>query len=74
MLLNNNTQVAAGKTLTAGDNIVLADGKTLKGAGALTLQADDDITLGGATEAGGTLKLTADKDLDTVGTMWAKDT
>ena len=46
--------------------------KILKGTGALTLEADDDITLGGATEADGTLKLTADKDLDTVGTMSAE--
>jgi len=74
LLLNNNTEVAAGKTLEAGEDVVLADTKTLEGQGALNVEAGDNITFGGPVTAAGTLTVLADKNLDNVGDMWAKST
>ncbi len=77
ILLKNDTKVAAGKKLDAGRDVLLSDGKTLDGEGALKVEADHDIILGGATEAAGTLVLKADADNSggvDGGTMWAKST
>jgi len=57
LLLKNNTQVAAGGKLQAGQDVVLADSKTLTGLGALTLDAKRNLTLGGNTSANGALTL-----------------
>ncbi len=85
ILLRNNTVVAAGKTLDAGDDVVLAGGKTLQGLGELTVIAGDDIILGvtdvdnhwqnpsagssGAVSANGNLILTAGDDIWAHGTL-----
>ncbi len=81
LLLNNNTTVSPGKTLKAGQDVILADSKTMKGYGALTVEADRDIILGGAVHAYGTMTLKADADTvdhepgaTTGGIMWAKST
>jgi filamentous hemagglutinin family protein len=74
LLLNSNTVVGAGKKLDAGRHVVLADGKSLNGEGALSVEADDNITLGGAVESAGKLTLTADYDGDAAGTLWTKGT
>ncbi|NIP28280.1 MAG: filamentous hemagglutinin N-terminal domain-containing protein, partial [Phycisphaerae bacterium] len=75
--LNNNTWAAGGVSLDAGQDVRVGwqgdqdpwdptDGyyapKTLKGGGALTIEADRDITLGGDVESVGNLVLWADKD------------
>ncbi len=62
LLLNNNTQVAPSKTFKAGQDVILADGKTMYGWGALTIEGDRDIILGGAVTASGTMSLKADAD------------
>ncbi|MHC4630030.1 MAG: NosD domain-containing protein, partial [Planctomycetota bacterium] len=70
ILLRDNTVVAAGKTLDAGRDVTVgygtADGTTLTGEGALTVEADRHITLGGAVDASSltpaNLVLWADKD------------
>jgi len=49
LLLNNNTTVAAGKTLAAGRDIILGPGKTVKALGDLILWA----VTGGVSEAAG---------------------
>jgi hypothetical protein len=66
--------LGAGAMLSAGSDITIADGSTLTGQGALTLQADDNITLGGGVQSAGTLILAADNDSDTTGTVHAKGT
>ena len=59
LLLNNNTEVAAGKTLRAGNNITVGDNKTLTGNGALTINAGQTATFGGDVETlAGELKIT----------------
>ncbi|MCK4782270.1 MAG: filamentous hemagglutinin N-terminal domain-containing protein, partial [Desulfobacteraceae bacterium] len=62
LLLNNNTMVTHGKTFKAGQDVILADSKTMKGYGALTIEGDRDIILGGAVHAYGTMTLKADAD------------
>lgn len=62
LLLNNNTMVTPGKTFKAGQDVILADGKNMKGYGALTIEGDRDIVLGGAVWAYGTMTLKADAD------------
>jgi filamentous hemagglutinin family protein len=62
ILLNNNTEVDAGVTLDAGQDIILADTKTMTGLGTLTVEGDRDVILGGPVESDGTLTLKADKD------------
>ena len=57
IFLHNNTQVASDVTLKAGLDVTLDDGKTMTGAGALTIEGDRDITLGGKVTAGGDLTL-----------------
>ncbi|MHC4110878.1 MAG: filamentous hemagglutinin N-terminal domain-containing protein [Planctomycetota bacterium] len=46
IILHANTEVADGVTLDAGDDVVLAGGKSITGNGNLTLEAGDDILLG----------------------------
>jgi len=66
--LHNSTWVADGKKLDAGQDVIVgdgtADGTTLTGEGALTVEAGRNITLGGAVEAStltpGVLVLKAD--------------
>ncbi len=72
--LHNTTVAGPGITLEAGNDVVLADDKTLTGFGTLTVEADRDIVLGGAVTTGGTMTLRADKNTDTVGDMRAKST
>ncbi len=79
IFLHNNTQVASDVTLKAGLDVTLDDGKTMTGAGALTIEGDRDITLGGKVTAGGDLTLKADADTINFepgytvgGLMWAK--
>jgi len=62
LLLNNSTVAGAGITLKAGQDVILADDKTMDGEGVLTVEADRDIILGGAVTAGGTMTLKADAD------------
>ncbi|MHC4618085.1 MAG: two-partner secretion domain-containing protein, partial [Planctomycetota bacterium] len=61
LYLHDNTIAAAGVKLSAGQDMTLANGKTLTGEGALTVEANRDITLGGEVLAED-LVLTADKD------------
>ena len=76
ILLNNNTVADDGVKLDAGQDVTVADGKTLDGEGALDVEADRHITLGGAVTASGVtpgdLVLNADAEADGVGSMWAK--
>ena len=46
IILHANTEVADGVKLDAGDDVVLAGGKSITGNGNLTLEAGDDILLG----------------------------
>ncbi|MBN2271767.1 MAG: hypothetical protein JXN61_14205, partial [Sedimentisphaerales bacterium] len=63
-IYHDDVTVAGGKKLGAGQDIILGDGKTLTGLGALTLEAKRSITLGGAMggniNAAGKLTLKAD--------------
>lgn len=72
ILLNNNTVADAGITLDAGQDVILADSKTMTGNGILRVEADRDITLGGAVYAAGNLNLSADDDMSSGGDVWAK--
>ncbi len=72
IMLNNNTEADAGITLDAGQDVILADSKTMTGNGILRVEADRDITLGGAVTAAGNLNLSADDDSADGGDMWAK--
>ncbi len=74
LLLNNNTVVTADKTLKAGHDVVLADGKTLDGDGALTVEADNDVYLGGAVTTAGKMYIVADENAGGVGDVVAKGT
>ncbi len=68
--LHNNTIAVDGVLIKAGQDVIVGDGTgdgtTLTGEGALTLEADRDIILGGTVEASvdtaGDLMLWADKD------------
>jgi len=71
LLLNSNTVVEAGKTLKAGDDVTLADDKTLTGAGSLAVQAGDDITLGGEVHTNNNLKVEAGQDVVVKGELTA---
>ncbi|MHC4125258.1 MAG: autotransporter outer membrane beta-barrel domain-containing protein, partial [Planctomycetota bacterium] len=46
IMLNNDTVTDAGVILKAGDDVVLANEKSMDGLGNLTIEADDDILLG----------------------------
>ncbi len=76
--LHNNTIADDGVIIDAGHDVILADGKTLTGNGALTVEADRDITLGGAVTTSvvtnGDLKIDADADTDSIGNIHAKST
>jgi filamentous hemagglutinin family protein len=61
LYLQDNTVAASGVKLSAGQDMTLASGKTLTGEGALTVEANRDITFGGDVLAQD-LVLTADKD------------
>ncbi|MHC4396243.1 MAG: hypothetical protein ACYS1A_11375 [Planctomycetota bacterium] len=86
ILLRNNTVVAAGKKLeSTGDDVVLAEGKSITGLGSLDIVADEDIILGvtdvdqhwdapevgsgGNVSADGDLTLTAVDDIYAHGTL-----
>ncbi|HUW20040.1 MAG TPA: right-handed parallel beta-helix repeat-containing protein [Sedimentisphaerales bacterium] len=90
--LANNTLAADGVSLKAGQDVRVGwqgdqgpfdpklgqyESKTLTGEGALTVEADRHITLGGAVKAAGPLTLRADADYLPVppaedgGNMWA---
>ncbi len=70
ILLHNNTVADDGITLKAGQDVIVGngsgDGTMLMGEGALTVEADRNITLGGDVKAAknvtGDLKLLADND------------
>jgi filamentous hemagglutinin family protein len=64
--LNNNTIAADGIALVAGNDMTLADGKTLNGLGDLTINAGNNITLGGPVDTQENLYLIAGQDI------WAK--
>jgi len=68
----HTTVVAADTILHAGGSIILDDDKTLTGEGALKIEADDDIILGGDVTTHGTLILFADMNTDTAGTVQTK--
>jgi hypothetical protein len=68
------SDAVAGVMLAAGQDVITAGGVTLTGEGALTVQADRDITLGGAAETAGDMTLIADNDEDGLGDMHALST
>ncbi|MBW7991543.1 MAG: hypothetical protein FVQ84_16240, partial [Planctomycetes bacterium] len=71
IILDDNIQ--AGEILMeAGQDLILADDKTMDSDGILTLEADRDIILGGAVTAGGTMTLKADADTVDGGDVRAK--
>ena len=84
VLLYNNTVVADGATIHAGDDVVLAGGKSITGSGSLTLEAGEDIILGVddidnhwvAPEVGTAGNVSADGDLtlDADGSVYAHGT
>ena len=51
IILHANTEIADGVKLDAGDDVVLAGGKSITGNGNLILEAGDDIILGVANAA-----------------------
>jgi hypothetical protein len=71
LLLNNNAWAADEVALVAGQDVILADEKTLTGEGAIAVEADRDIVLGGEVDAVGDLTLTADADEADGGDMTA---
>lgn len=70
IFLEGNVTAAPGIMLKAnnvGGSVLLTDQWTLTGEGALTIEADDDIILGGDVTAHGKLTLSADMNKDLIG-------
>jgi filamentous hemagglutinin family protein len=59
LVLNNNTVVAGGKKLEAGQDVVTAASKTLTGSGDLAVRAGRDIMLGGGVMTAGNMTISA---------------
>ena len=74
IVLHDDTQAYGDRKLEAGYDVFLAADKMLTGDSSLTVKAKNNINLGGATSAVGSLILNADSDGDGAGTLWAKDT
>ncbi|MHC4618366.1 MAG: beta strand repeat-containing protein [Planctomycetota bacterium] len=80
LVLNSSTAVGAGKTLQAGQDIILAENKSMLGQGALTLDAGSDIMLGVAnpltpeTGSGGSVHANGDLTLGAGDSIYAHGT
>ncbi|MHC4622683.1 MAG: beta strand repeat-containing protein, partial [Planctomycetota bacterium] len=80
LVLNSSTAVGAGKTLQAGQDIILAENKSMLGEGTLTLDAGSDIMLGVAnpltpeTGSGGNVHANGDLTLGAAESIYAHGT
>ncbi len=63
IILHNNTEADGGIKLDAGQDAVLADGKTLNGLGDLTVKAGHDVILGGDVTTVKDMTLNAGNDM-----------
>jgi filamentous hemagglutinin family protein len=62
IFLKSETYADDGVKLAAGQDVILAVGKTLDGYGALTIEADNHIDLHGAVTTAGKMHMVADRD------------